>query len=252
MGAAARQPCRWLRCALLLVLAMPQSTFTWPNTDFESGVKITLEDIAIAIEFSDFHFYDSIKVQGKDGRASYSSLAAAACRSWINYFPKVVIYTDSLTELPEGSSGERACGSHVQVARCCGSNVTLNSSIAQAQYKRESLLVDFAQRFRGTRWRVSTEQDAWWNRGRLLAYLERIEQQMYKVGNLGWQPWVLAGAGSGKRLRKNETASPEMASLHSGIYGPFVIVGEGLLDKVYGSASNIYIYKPLRTNNCCP
>lgn len=64
---------------------------------------------------------------------------------------------------------------------------------------------------------------------------------MYKVGNLGWQPWVLAGAGSGKRLRKNETASPEVASLHSGIYGPFVIVGEGLLDKVYGSASNIYI-----------
>lgn len=81
MGAAARQPCRWLRCALLLVLAMPQSTFTWPNTDFESGVKITMEDIAIAIEFSDFHFYDSIKVQGKDGRASYSSRGRFCC-SW--------------------------------------------------------------------------------------------------------------------------------------------------------------------------
>ena len=245
LNAAARH-IQLLWCAALLPATGYASA--WPTTDFESGVTITMSDIAVAVEFSDKHFYDVHKVR-KD---EYTSLAAAACRGWINYFPKIAIYTDSLTALPPGSAAERACGSHVVVARCCGAaNATLNSSIATAQYKRESILVDFAQRFRGTRWRVSTEQDAWWNRGRLLAYLERIEQQLYKVGNLGWQPWIIAGAGSGKRLRKNETASPEMASLHSGVYGPFVIFGEGLLHKAYASAETVNEYRHAYLRHNC-
>ena len=231
----------------MLLPAVGCASSAWPTTDFESGVKITAMDIAVAVEFSDLHFYDT-----PVGKNDYTSLAAAACRSWINYFPKVVIYTDLLTGLPPGSAADRACASHVQVARCCGvANATLNNSIATAQYKRESLLVDFAQRFRGTRWRVSTEQDVWWNRGRLLAYLERIEQQLYKVGNLGWQTWVIAGAGSGKRLTRNETASPEMASLHPGVYGPFVIFGEGLLHKAYGSDETLNEYRHAYLRHNC-
>jgi hypothetical protein len=104
-------------------------SLAWPNDDFDSGVKIDLSDIAIAVEFSDMNIYD-IKV----GDAEWNSLAAAACRGWINYFPKIIIYSDDLTEFPPGSEAERACSPHVQVARCCGpQNATLNSSIVTAQ-----------------------------------------------------------------------------------------------------------------------
>lgn len=207
-----------------------------------------MSDIAVAVEFSDSHIYDT---EGEEG--TMDSVAAAACRSWINFFPKVIIYTDSLPALIPGSQAERACAPHVQVATCCGvANATLNRSIATAQYKREALMLDFAQKFRGTRWRVSTEQDVWWHAGRLLVYLERIEQALYKDGTKGWQRWVVAGAGSGTRLHKKERPSTEMATLQvGGIYGPFFIFGEGLMDKVYSSASNLDEYRHAYLRHGC-
>ena len=74
----------------------------------------------------------------------------------------------------------------------------------------------------------------------LLAYLERIEQQLFKVGNLGWQRYVIAGAGSQmSRKPDDEPASVEKAVASGGVYGPFAIFGEGLMDKVWSSKENL-------------
>jgi hypothetical protein len=70
--------------------------------------------------------------------------------------------------------------------------------------------------------------------------LERIEQQLFKVGNLGWQRYVIAGAGSQmSRKPDDEPRTVDTAVVGGGVYGPFAIFGEGLMDKVWSSREHL-------------
>lgn len=161
-------------------------------------------DLGIIVEFSD----DSL----------YGALGGAVCSSWLNHFPRALVYSDTLSEFPAGSSAARECSALVLVALTdvLPDAVNLNASIRTAQYKREFILIDAARRWKALppKWIVSTEQDTWWSVDLLDRYIDALDKRFDESGQSSRDP-VRRGATGGGAVRAIVAGA--------GPWGPFIV-----------------------------
>ena len=126
-------------------------------------------DLGIVVEFSD--------------AGLYGALGGVVCSSWLNHFPRALVYSDTLSQFPVGSSAARECSAQIELVALVDVlplAMNLNATIGSAQYKREFVLIDVARRWRAAppRWVVSTEMDTWWSVDLLDWYIDALDTRL--------------------------------------------------------------------------
>ena len=153
------------------------------------------------------------------------ALLSAQCSSWIRHFPRghVRAFSDTAVAVPA------PCAKHrVTVHECCPGNASLGRSLSTAQYKREQMHMTVARMLsqdswhsEGVRWILSTEQDVWWDVGRLTEFLSAVEAAEPSVATgeahalVGsWMgPFILMNRAMAKRLGDRGTLDACRAKL---------------------------------------